>query len=81
MMNYELPRAASVGESVAKDEQVCGLAVDVNGPVTQEAIDNVREAVSILASMIRFADPTPPDTGSQDGQTSSKATISQLIIR
>jgi hypothetical protein len=74
-MNYEFPRAACVGESVAKDERVSGLALDVNGPVTQEAIDTVREAVSFLASLNRLANPTPPDD-SQDGETSSKATIS-----
>jgi hypothetical protein len=77
-MNHELHRAASVGESVSKDERVWGLALDVNGPVTQEAIDTVREIMGILASV----NPSPDSTlsGSQDGQTSSKPTISQPII-
>ena len=47
-MNYELPRAPSVGRSVSKDERVCGLAVDMNCPVTQEAMDTLREVGSIL---------------------------------
>ena len=76
-MNYELPRAASVGESVSKDERVWGLALDMSGPVTQEAIDTVREMASILASI----NPDPTLSGSQDGQTSSKPMTSQPIIR
>lgn len=76
-MNYELPRVASVGESVSKDERVWDLALDISGPVTQEAIDTVREMASILASI----NPDPTLSGSQDGQTSSKPMTSQPIIR
>ena len=72
-------RAAGAGESINENERVSGLAPTVNGPVTQEAIDTVREAAPILASANRPPDPTPPE--SQHGQTSSgKPTISQPII-
>lgn len=77
--NYEPPQAANVGESVAGDERISGLAVEMNGPVTQEAIAAVREAASFLASGDPFADPTPSD--GQDRQTSSEATMSYSIIR
>lgn len=73
-MNYELLRAVTVGESVAQDEQVLGLAVDMDGPVTQEAIDIVQEAAFILASVNSFPNPTSPD--SQDGETPRKGMIS-----
>ena len=77
-MNYELPRAASVDESVSKDERVCGLALDVNRPFTQEAMDTLREMLSMLGFVKLNPDPTP--SGSQDAQTLSKETISQPII-
>jgi len=64
-------------ESVNKDERVSGLALTMNGPVTQEAIDTVREAASIVASSNCLADPTPPD--SQHGQTSRTTLVDERL--
>ncbi|KAF8134313.1 hypothetical protein EV363DRAFT_1582430 [Boletus edulis] len=66
--------ASVTTDSVAKDEQVSGVAVamDINGPLTQEAIDTIRQAASILASIQHSSDQSSPDC--QDGQTSSTDT-------
>lgn len=74
-MSYELRRAASVGESIDKNEPISGVAVDMtgHGPLTQEAVDTLKEAASILAS-------ASPLVNADDGQTSSKALISQEVI-
>lgn len=76
-VNRKLLSTANVGESVPKDEMLSGVAVDLKGPVTQEAVDILQKIMSTLESGNPFDDPTPSD--GQDGQASSKATIFHLV--
>lgn len=75
--NYEPFRAVSTGKYVADGEIVSGLAVDMNGPLTREGINAIQEAKSILELMNSLPVPALQVTDSEDGQSSSKAKISE----
>lgn len=77
-MNYEPPSTANVGESVPY-EQISGVAVDLNGPVTPDAAALLQEIGASLPGENPFDDP--PCLDDQGGRSSGKITILCPIIR
>ncbi|KIJ16753.1 hypothetical protein PAXINDRAFT_168240 [Paxillus involutus ATCC 200175] len=58
------------GESIAKDERIAGISVELNGTLTEETATFFEETARILASSgDPFADPSP--TSGEDDQSST----------
>ncbi|KAF8844596.1 hypothetical protein BDN67DRAFT_727018 [Paxillus ammoniavirescens] len=58
------------GESIAKDEQIAGISVELDGTLTEETATFFEETARILASLgDPFADPSP--TSGEDDQSST----------
>ena len=68
-MNCELPSVVIVGGSVP-NEEISGVAVDLDGPVTPEKAAVLQEIRAFLLSENPFNDPS-----SSENQSSGKVTI------